>query len=69
MTDAMPKPQHPFKRMSTVAKYPSAPWQHRGGKPKPTAAWKAEQRLLKRQYVADVKAYHLAMKAWRAAQK
>ena len=63
------RPIHPFKGQSTVAEFSSAPGTKYRHGTKPTKAWRTEQRKLKSKYVADVKAYHLAMKQWSEEQK
>ena len=61
----MQKPIHPRMGLSRVAECSSAPGVQKKG---PTAAFKADQRLLKKEYKANLKAFHEAMRQWRAAQ-
>ena len=62
----MQPPVRPRKGMATVAEFSSAPGPQ---KKTPTAAWRADQKRIKKQYKADMKAYWNAMREWRAAEK
>ena len=59
------KPVHPRKGMATVAEFSSAPGIF---KKQPTAAWKADQKRIKKQYEADKKTYYAALREYNAAK-
>lgn len=63
-----PKPVHPRKGLSTVAKYSSAPSSGNNKKKKiPTKAWLKERTIINAKYKADMKEHWMKVREWSKA--